>query len=251
MSKQRKPGASVPRTTKSKYQPSAPSNTMTYVLGGIAVLVIAGLVIGGIWWSGRDKGEAADQSALASSSTMIVGPENAPLIDIFEDPLCPVCKLFEQQSGPAITKAVTEGQLRVRYHTLNFLNSKSASGDYSSRAAGALKCVAEEQNADLFLRFHSALYTSQPAEDGTGNITSPELARMATAQGATPATAQCITDNAKVAQAEENAKKSTDELSKATGGQVGTPSVLHDGKTVEGVLDGTGWLEDILGGNKS
>ena len=37
----------MPRTTNSKYQPSAPSNTMTYVLGGIAVLVIAGLVIGG------------------------------------------------------------------------------------------------------------------------------------------------------------------------------------------------------------
>ena len=168
----------MPRTTNSKYQPSAPSNTMTYVLGGIAVLVIAGLVIGGIWWSGRDQGDT-DQAALASSSTMIVGPETAPLIDVFEDPMCPVCKVFEQQSGPAITKAVTEGKLRVRYHTLHFLNSRSATGDYSSRAAGALTCVADEQNTDLFLRFHSALFAAQPPEDGTGNITSPELARLA------------------------------------------------------------------------
>jgi len=250
VSKKRKPGASVPRTTNSKYQPSAPSNTMTYVLGGIAVLVIAGLVIGGIWWSGRDQGDT-DQAALASSSTMIVGPETAPLIDVFEDPMCPVCKVFEQQSGPAITKAVTEGKLRVRYHTLHFLNSRSATGDYSSRAAGALTCVADEQNTDLFLRFHSALFAAQPPEDGTGNISSPELARLATEQGATPATATCITDNAKVAQAEENAQKSTDELSKATGGQVGTPTVLHDGEPVNGVLEGTGWLDSILGGGNS
>ncbi|WP_040004399.1 DsbA family protein [Gordonia alkanivorans] len=246
MSEKRKSGASVPRATTSKYQPSAPSSTMTYVLGGIAILVIAGLVIGGIWWSGRDKG-TADQSALASSSTMIVGPENAPLIDVFEDPLCPVCKLFEQQSGPAITAAVNEGKLRVRYHTLNFLDSKSATGDYSSRAAGALTCVAQEQNTDLFLRFHSALFAAQPAEDGTGNITSPELARLATEQGATPATAKCITDNEKVAQAQQNAATSSDELKKAAG-QVGTPSVLHDGKPVEGLLDGSGWLDGILAG---
>ncbi|MDH3010617.1 thioredoxin domain-containing protein [Gordonia alkanivorans] len=245
MSEKRKSGASVPRATTSKYQPSAPSSTMTYVLGGIAILVIAGLVIGGIWWSGRDKG-TADQSALASSSTMIVGPENAPLIDVFEDPLCPVCKLFEQQSGPAITAAVNEGKLRVRYHTLNFLDSKSATGDFSSRAAGALTCVAQEQNTELFFRFHSALFAAQPPE-GAGDISSAGLARLATDQGATPATAECITGNEKVGQAKANAATSSDELKKAAG-QVGTPSVLHDGKPVEGLLDGSGWLDGILAG---
>ncbi|WP_168705504.1 DsbA family protein [Gordonia paraffinivorans] len=243
MSQKRKSGASVPRTTKSKYQPSAPSSTMTYVLGGVALLVVAALVIGGIWWSKRDKGEA-DQSALAASSTMIVGPENAPLIDIFEDPMCPVCKVFEQQSGAAITAAVKEGKLRVRYHTLNFLNSQSGPGDYSSRAAGALTCVAQERNTDLFLRFHSALFAAQPPE-GSGNITSPELARLATEQGATPATAKCITDNEKVAEAEANAEKSSEELSKANNGRVGTPTVLHDGKPVQN-LSGNAWLDEIL-----
>ena len=108
MSDKRKSGASVPKTTKSKYQPSANSSRTTYILGGLAILVVAALVIFGVYWSQRDKGDA-DQAALAANATMIAGPESAPTIDIFIDPLCPYCAQFEKAYGPQISTAITDG----------------------------------------------------------------------------------------------------------------------------------------------
>ncbi|MDL9938901.1 thioredoxin domain-containing protein [Gordonia sp. ABSL1-1] len=240
----RNAGASVPRATKSKYQPKATSSTMTYVLGGLAVAVIAALVITVVVLNNKRSSEGADEAVLAANATMTVGNATAPTIDVFEDPLCPICAEFEAQFGKELNAAVTGGKVRVRFHTLDFLNGASASGDYSSRAAGALTCVAGENNAALYLKFHSALFADQPKENGDTDHSNADLARIATQQGATPATAQCITSGAKIGEAKAKAEESTTQLAKALGGKAGTPSVLHNGEPVELNAD---WLQNIIG----
>ncbi|MGV9796211.1 DsbA family protein [Gordonia sp. NPDC003422] len=248
MNDKRKSGASVPKTTKSKYQPSANSSRMTYILGGLAILVVAALVIGGIFWSQRDKG-SADDSALSANATMIAGPGTAPTIDLFEDPLCPICGQFEKQYGQQINAAITGNKIRVRFHTLDFLNQKSASGDYSVRAAGALTCVAAEGNTDVYLKFHSALFSNQPQEGGSSDLTNADLARIAGEQGASPATTKCIADGAKVGEAGDKATASFEELQKVLGDQAGTPTVLHNGEAVD--ISNTNWLNDIIGSDNA
>ena len=71
---------------------------------------------------------------------------------------------------------------------LNFLNPRSFSGDYSTRAAAALLCVAQEGGTQpgLYLAYHSALFATdnQPAESGTADLTNEQLAELATSIGA-------------------------------------------------------------------
>ncbi|MFW0787214.1 thioredoxin domain-containing protein [Gordonia sp. CPCC 206044] len=230
----------------SSYQPRPTSSRTTYVLVGAAIVIVAALVIGGVVWnSQRDKG-SADEAVLSENAALIIGAPSAPqTIDVFEDFMCPVCQTFEQQSGTSITRAINEGTLRVRYHMLTFLDKQSSSGDYSSRAAGAAQCVGESENKDVFLKFHSALFTEQPKEGGDTDLSNADLARIAGQQGASAATQKCISDGARVTQAQEAAKQSQVQLDKAAG-QVATPSVLSGGEPVDAIMDGTAWLDQLL-----
>lgn len=246
MSDKRKSAA--PTTATSKYQPRATSSRTTYILGAVAAVVIAALVIGGVLWnSHRNKGGGVDDAVLDQNASMIVGAASAPkTIDVFEDFMCPFCHQFEQQSGAAISRAVDDGQLRVRYHMLTFLNPMSHSGDYSSRAAGAAQCVGAAESKDVFLKFHTALFEKQPEEHGSSDLSNADIAKVAAEQGASAATQKCIADGAKVATANSAAQQSLTQLAKALGGQASTPTVLLAGDPVNDIMNGTGWLDALL-----
>ncbi|GAA1888525.1 MAG: DsbA family protein [Williamsia herbipolensis] len=245
MSESRRPRVSA------KYQPSRTSSRATYLLAGVAIVVIAVVVIGGIIWnSQRDKG-SADQAVLAQNASLIIGKADAPhTIDVFEDFQCPYCKQFEASSGQAMINAANAGKLRVRYHILNFLDRNSGSGDYSSRAAGAALCVAQAGGADQFLAFHTKLFEQQPAEGGD-DPDNAALAATAGSVGASQQTQQCISSGARVDAAKADADQSLTQLSKALGGNAGTPTVLSEGKPVANVLNGPGWLTTLLADNSS
>ncbi|AZG48634.1 DsbA family protein [Gordonia insulae] len=245
MSDKRKP--TPPKSATSKYQPSATSSRTTYVLAGAAVIIVAALVIGGVIWNTQRDSGGVDDAVLSENAALIIGAPAAPqTIDVFEDFMCPVCREFEQQSGASITKAINDGTLRVRYHMLTFLDEQSSSGDYSSRAAGAAQCVGSGEDKEVFLKFHSALFADQPSEGGSSDLSNADLARIAGEQGASDATQKCIADGAKVDEAKQAAEQSQTQLAKATGGQVGTPTVLSGGQPVDGIMSGTGWLDQLL-----
>lgn len=234
--------------TSTRHQPKATSSKATYVLLGVAVVVVAALVVMGIIFNAnkKDLGPVSD-TVLNENAALIVGePAATTTIDVFEDFLCPVCQEFEKESGQAIVDAVNAGTLRVRYHMLTFLNSKSASGDYSERAAGALQCIGDAKDPALFFRFHTALFVDQPKEGGDTDHSNADLARIAAAQGASPATQQCISANAKLVEAKAAAKQSTTQLQKALDGAVATPTVLLNGESVPDITEGPQWLATIL-----
>ena len=238
------------KASGAKYQPRAQSSVTTYVLAGLAVVVVAAVVIGGILWNSNSDEGTADTNVLATTAVFTAGSASAPTtIDMFEDFQCPACRNLEETSGAALTDAANSGQLQIRYHMLNFLDKRSGSGDYSSRAAGAMKCVATTEDQTIQMAYHSLLFKEQP-EEGDVDHDNQALAAFAKDVGAGEATQACIFEGAEVAAAQKLAEQSQAELSTALGGQVGTPSVLEDGKQVE-VTSGPEWVAALIAPDQS
>lgn len=240
-----------------KYSPEPTSNTSTYILGGIAVAIIAVLVIGGVLWQSgstdsRNDGygsvsNAAVDVALDDDGTILLGlPDAASTIDVFEDPMCPYCAELEHKHGQELAQAIDEGTVAVRYHILSFLDRLSSSGDYSTRAVAANQCVAETGDAIAFSTFHASLFApdNQPAEGGNSDHSNEQLAQMARDAGASDAAVSCIADGARVEQAAESAEAGRQLL--ATTGAAGTPAVIQNGTVID-ALGNDNWVSELAG----
>ncbi|WP_255450340.1 thioredoxin domain-containing protein [Skermania sp. ID1734] len=225
---------------------------MTYILGGIAIAIIAAIVIGGVIWQNNrtktpDSGYGTVQNSdvkvqLQANGVMRLGlPNAAKTIDVWEDPLCPICGQFEKQYGQSIAKAIDDGKVAVQYHMVNFLNAGSHSGDYSTRADAALQCVAADGNGVLYSSFHTKLFENQPAERGSSDLSNQQLADLAKDAGASDQVQQCISSGSKVSAAAADAQTALQELA-ARGGK-GTPSV-YNGQTAVNISD-PDWLSQL------
>ncbi|MBV8929408.1 MAG: DsbA family protein [Mycobacteriaceae bacterium] len=118
-------------------------------------------------------------------------------VSLYEDFLCPHCGLFEKQFGPTVNQLIDTGAVAADYTMVSILDSP-ATQNYSSRAAAAAYCVADE-NKDAFRRFHAALFAQQPDETATSfpdNARLIEIARQAGASGSVP---DCINSGKYVA----------------------------------------------------
>jgi protein-disulfide isomerase len=237
-------------------QSSAGRNRTQLIIGGIAITVIIAIIVVGLVLNKKEsaiqsEGYGGSTQSVATAQNGVVtvtkaGSTPAVTIDLYEDALCPVCAEFERQFGQQINQAVDAGTLAVNVHMLNFLNTQSFSQDYSTRAAAALLCVAEQDGSTpgAYLAFHSALFApgTQPEERGTADLTNQQLADLATKSGAT-ASAECITSGKNVDAAVASDTASREKLKQATGGQVATPTVVHNGAPVQLTVD---WLSKLL-----
>ncbi len=268
------------------------SNRTQLIIGAVALVVMVALVVLGLVLNKKATAAPVTDHPISTESTSSVGDgvitvsngNPKQTIDLFEDGLCPACQLFEQQYGQQINKAVDEGKLTVRFHFLNFLDARSASKDYSTRAAAAMQCVAQAGGTGtttatsgsatsgavssgavssgavssggaarsggkgLFLAFHSAMYAAdtQPKEGGSSDLSNAQLAALASKVGAPASAAACITSGSGIAQAKSAAQVATDTLIKANGnGGYGTPSGMKDGALLN--INETSWLTNLLG----
>ncbi len=161
-------------------------------LTAVVVLFAVALVLF-IVLSGDDPASDGDAQAIRITSSNVITKEGTDepkaVVSLYEDFLCPACRNFEQQFGPTINKLIDSGAVGADYYMVSILDRQ---GDgYSTRAANAAYCVAEE-NKDAFRRFHAALYAQQP-EEGIGpfpdNARLTEVARQAGVTGGVP---ECI-----------------------------------------------------------
>ena len=78
--------------------------------------------------------------------------------------LCPACKQFEELFGTYLDDLPSQG-VQVVYHPVTILDDKSDGTRYSSRAASAVACVAEQDDDDLTQTkaFFDLLFLNQPA----------------------------------------------------------------------------------------
>ena len=175
-----------------------------------------------------------------------VGSSAAPTtIDIFNEPICPPCGSFIRSNAGDIDTAVNNKKLAVRYHLLSFLDDKSHSKNYSTRAVAASYCVAGQANPTLYSDFYSGLFASsfQPQEGGAEDRTDGELAQLAKTVGVDPAVINCIKSGEDVGTAK--AKIAAGDATLAGLDANGTPFVWDGSKVVN--YQDPGWLTKLIG----
>lgn len=177
---------------------------------------------------------------------VFVGSSAAPLtIDIFNEPICPPCGSFIRSNAGDIDTAVNNKKLAVRYHLLDFLDDKSHSKTYSTRAVAASYCVAAQNDPKLYLDFYSGLFASsfQPAEDAPEDRTDGELAQLAKNVGADAGVMTCIKSGDDVGTGKA---KSANGYATLSGLGANSTPFVWDGNTSVNYQDPT-WLTRLLG----
>jgi serine/threonine-protein kinase len=169
----------------------------------------------------------------------------ATTIDIFNEPICPPCGSFIRSYASDIDTAVNNKKLAVRYHLLNFLDDKSHSKNYSTRALAATYCVAGQNDPKLYTAFYSGLFASdfQPQEGAAEDRTDSELAQLAKTVGVDTNAITCIKSGDDVGTAKAKAASAAATLSGLNAS--GTPFVW-DGTKVVNYQD-QGWLTRLTG----
>jgi protein-disulfide isomerase len=164
-------------------------------IGGTAVVVIFLVALVSYIVVTHHKKTAAigaGDTVRVTSSKLVTQPGSSnpkAVVTFYEDFLCPACGNFERTFGPTVSKLIDVGAIAADYSMVSILDS-SRNQNYSSRAAAAARCVADE-SLDGFRRFHSALFTTniQPSETGKSfpdNARLIELAREAGVVGKVP-----------------------------------------------------------------
>ena len=154
------------------------------------VVIFAVVLVGYIVLSNDKKPQSGEAKAVRVASSNVIKKDGSSdpkvVLSMYEDFLCPHCEEFEQQFGPTVNKLIDTGAVAADYYMVAILDSQG--NGYSSRAANAAYCVADE-SIDAFRRFHAALFAQQPAE-GSGsypdNARLFEVARQAGAGGGVP-----------------------------------------------------------------
>ncbi|MET7769535.1 thioredoxin domain-containing protein [Nocardia sp. NPDC005366] len=239
-----------------KYTPRPMSNTTTYALGGVAIVTIALVVLLVMRWSNdeadvRNDGygvvhNPAVVSVLAPDGTVLLGRvDAAKTIDVYEDPLCPACGLVERVYGQEIAQKIDGGELAVRYRFVNFLDPRSGSKNYSTRAVAANECVAEAGSGPVYAKFHELLFVTDQPEENKDDLTNQQLADLAREAGAGEEVVRCVGSGAKVDAATANAKATLDQLNGLLDGKAATPAVF-DGPTRLDV-NNENWVVDVTG----
>ncbi|MEO3870507.1 thioredoxin domain-containing protein [Nonomuraea sp. B12E4] len=140
---------------------------------------------------------------------------DAPVLDLYEDFDCPVCKDLHARVDATIRRLAMEGKVKVVFHTVTIFQDEPMRSN-SVRAAAAARCVPEES----WLTFRDELYAMQPAPHGVASgFTVEDLASAARQAGAD--VDQCVTS-------QSYAKDHLEQTAKA--GLEGTPTVLLDGQ---------------------
>jgi protein-disulfide isomerase len=193
-----------------------------------AVVVIAGVAI---WAANRPAStpNANMPAGVDSDGGVPVGTATSPVVEVYEDFQCPICGAFEANVAPTLDQEVENGQIRLIYHMMSFLDV-NLRNDSSKRAANAAGCA---QDQGMFFEYHNEVYANQPAE-GVG-YTDDQLVQFAQTVGIPDMTRfqQCVADDtfgAWVTQMEINSEN--DQVTS-------TPTLKIDGQVIDWSSGGT------------
>ncbi|GAA2873862.1 DsbA family protein [Nonomuraea rubra] len=158
---------------------------------------------------------------------------DAPVLDVYEDFDCPVCKDMHSKVDATIRKLAQEGKVKVVFHTVTIFGDEPMRSN-SIRAAAAARCVP----AANWLAFRDEVYAMQPAPHGTASgFTVEELAGAARKAGA--AVDSCVTSQTYAeAHLAETAKIPLQ----------GTPTVVLDGQLLGNEAFDPAALERLITG---
>ena len=207
----------------------------------LLIVVLLGALVGVSIYAAQkgqdEKYQGFEVERLSTNAYLVYTNKDAPVVTVYEDPMCPYCREFERQYGDDLTELAKEGKISIKYMMVNFLDSNSDTGDYSSRIIGALQAAAGK-DGETFLKFHEWVYENQPME-GT-SLTNEEILDGLSQAG--------LQDT--IAYTDERWKESltadVDETFKSmreARGDLGVPTVVFKGELVN--TDDPQWLETI------
>ena len=210
---------------------SGDHTTRWIVIAMVVLVVITGVVFSMMSQNNKENASLAalDGTKLKPAVVSTIDTENgsaitynagaATVIDIWEDPQCPICKNFENSTGEYVNSLIRDKKASVRFHVLSFL------GDESVRAANAAFCAADESQ---YLDFHNAIYKVQSPLENSGFWSSETLINIGKKIGITSTKfADCVNKGSKVALVQAN----SDSMAKY--GVKGTPTIFINGKLWE------------------
>ncbi|WP_131737774.1 DsbA family protein [Actinomadura roseirufa] len=199
-------------------------------LVAVAVIVVATvLIMDQRDKSGRaeaHKGALAPLSREADGAVVMAKPGvNKPVLEVFEDFQCPICKEMEKASGKTIQDLAAEGKVKVVYRPLHLFSQQRDPVKINSlRSAEAALCVPAPQ----WISYHDALFKFQPAE-GSKGFAPKDLVKWGKDVGVTdPNFEKCVTEGQKKPQVDSMTKYALD-----TRKIEGTPTVFLDGKQLD------------------
>jgi serine/threonine protein kinase, bacterial len=174
-----------------------------------------------------------------------IGADQVPkTIDVFNEPMCPQCGVFIRTNSTKMQTAIDDKKIQVHYHLLDFLDPKSASGDYSTRAVAAALCVASANDPKLYTDFYSALFASdfQPKENASTDPSNDDLAQRAQSVNAPSSVTDCIKSGQQLDTAKTKASNAGNTL-QGLMSQPSTPAVFN-GTTKLDTTD-SDWLNHL------
>lgn len=110
-------------------------------------------------------------NATADRNGIVVNPgkakPGAPVVALYMDYQCPVCKKFESVYGSALKALADAGEIELQYRTMTFLDNNL--GNTSSISAGIGAACADAQGA--YSAYHEQVFANQPTTEGDGYST--------------------------------------------------------------------------------
>lgn len=109
----------------------------------------------------KEKLVKPDNTADVNGTTIVIGDEDAPTLEIYEDPRCPVCASFEQNTGETVRKDIENGKYKVSFTFGTFIDEiDQIKGTGSKNAVSALG-AALDVSEDAFLDYKSKLFSAK------------------------------------------------------------------------------------------
>ncbi|MFC6886273.1 MULTISPECIES: DsbA family protein [Actinomadura] len=207
---------------------------LAIVLGAVvavAVVVVAAVLV----LNREDKGgqtASAHTGQLApvtreADGSVVMAKQGVtkPVLEIFEDFQCPICKQMEETTGKTVQQLALEGKAKVVYRPFHlFGQQRDPVKTNSLRSAAAALCVP----ADKWVSYHDALFKFQP-EEGSKGFAPKDLAKWGKDVGVTdPGFEKCVTDMQKKPQVDAMTKYALQDRKVE-----GTPTVFLDGKQLD------------------
>lgn len=192
----------------------------------------------------------SDGSILVGKAGAIPVSQNVDdyaILDVYFDPMCPGCGLYERETGEYLDKVMEDEKFLVRYHPLMFLDSE-VNNKYSSRVSSYIFGVAEHA-PKLIGDFIAAIFdeANQPSEANPVTVTDAQLDELFKSIGGTDAEAKEINKDLEVNmkfvfESTMDAMKSTKLSKKSPTGSIYTPFVIpnepgKEGKSALGLQD--------------
>ncbi|GLZ76295.1 hypothetical protein Afil01_11020 [Actinorhabdospora filicis] len=173
--------------------PKRPNTGLIFTIV-IAVVVLVAAGIGGVVWLTSDGADEPTLSATPKNATpdygLVFGASGKDkTVEVYLDFLCPACKTWHETNGRVLKQAIADSTIKAVLHPLAILDRMSSS-EYSTRAAAAAVCAADE---DRWFDYTDALWANQPPESAE-HPGDPALISIGEQIGLGDAFATCVSE---------------------------------------------------------